>query len=494
MSKRTGLLFLLSIIGIAIFFRSYQIVEHFEFAHDGDLYSWIVKDIVVNHHLRLIGQLTSTEGIFIGPLFYYFLIPFYLLSSMNPLGVLLFAVLVGIVIVLSYYFVFSKLFGAPAGLIAAFLQASLFSRVATDRWVVPTITSNLWGVWYLYTVLMLARGNFVVFPLLGLLVGLIWHINFSLAPVLLVAPVAVIASRKLPKCSDVIKAVGMFILPMLPFVLFEFKHGFIQTNSFIKSFIINQGGGSGIDKFNHVFQQVVGNTVSLFFYPQREIFIAGNFFFYIILGLGLILVLKKKIEKKLLLILYLWIFSVVLFFSISSKITSEYYFSIIDTAVLAIIIISLAALYRFSKIGIAIVIVILLCIILQSLLILFTDKGYSRRGYLERKAVAEYIAKDAKNKDYPCISISYIASLGEDFGFRYMYYLNKLNLSKQGEDIPNYTIIPSTDRNDIPEVIDKSFGAIGVVYPKKDYDLIKTSKSCSSEDQNMIEPLFGYTQ
>jgi len=54
---------LLFIIALGFFFRSYQLVARFEFAHDGDLYSWIVTDIVVNHHFRLIGKLTSAAGI-----------------------------------------------------------------------------------------------------------------------------------------------------------------------------------------------------------------------------------------------------------------------------------------------------------------------------------------------------------------------------------------------------------------------------------------------
>ena len=67
--RRSHLLILALILVIGLFFRSYQLTERFEFAHDGDLYSWIVKDIVVNHHFRLIGQLTSAPGIFIGGLF-----------------------------------------------------------------------------------------------------------------------------------------------------------------------------------------------------------------------------------------------------------------------------------------------------------------------------------------------------------------------------------------------------------------------------------------
>ena len=271
---------LILIVLLAIFFRGYQVVERFEFAHDGDLYSWIVKDIVVDHHLRLIGQQTSTNGIFIGPLFYYLLIPFFLLTSMDPLGVLFFALLIGVTTTLSFYFVFKKLFDSTTGLIAAFLQAVLLVRIGDDRWVVPTITTNLWGIWYLYTILMLTRGNFTVFPLLGFLVAMIWHINFSLAPVLAVVPVAIIFSRKIPKSGDILKGLISLAVFSLPLVIFEVRHNFSQTKSFIGSFMIDQGGGSGLDKFSHVLQQVIGNVISLFFYPSRDLLIPGNLFLF----------------------------------------------------------------------------------------------------------------------------------------------------------------------------------------------------------------------
>ena len=64
------------IIAVGMFLRSIQLEDRFSYGHDQDLASWFVKDVLINGHLRLIGQETSTQGIFIGPLYYYLLIPF----------------------------------------------------------------------------------------------------------------------------------------------------------------------------------------------------------------------------------------------------------------------------------------------------------------------------------------------------------------------------------------------------------------------------------
>ena len=77
----------------------------------------------------------------------------------------------------SLYFVLSKLFKTEVGLIGAFLYAVLLSTVNTDRWVVPTITTNLWVAWYFYTVIKISRGDYKILPLLGILIALIWHIQ-----------------------------------------------------------------------------------------------------------------------------------------------------------------------------------------------------------------------------------------------------------------------------------------------------------------------------
>src|SRR3990167_5633158 len=196
--RRSHLLILALILVIGLFFRSYQLTERFEFAHDGDLYSWIVKDIVVNHHIRLIGQLTSAPGIFIGGLFYYLLTPFFLLSNMDPVGVSLLGIFVGIFTILSYYFVLSKLFNKAAGISVAFLHSVLITTVGFDQWIVPTLPTKLWAIWYFYIVISISRGNFAVLPFLGILVGLIWHVHLALAPLLFVIPISLVAARKLP--------------------------------------------------------------------------------------------------------------------------------------------------------------------------------------------------------------------------------------------------------------------------------------------------------
>ena len=129
--KDNRLLVLILIIGL--FLRTYEAKSLFLYGHDQDLQGWIIKDILVNKHLRLIGQETSTHGVFIGALFSYLMIPFYLIFGMDPIGGVALVTVIGIFTIWSFYYVFSKVFEKRAGLVAALIYSISFYTIFNDR-------------------------------------------------------------------------------------------------------------------------------------------------------------------------------------------------------------------------------------------------------------------------------------------------------------------------------------------------------------------------
>ncbi len=246
--KKPYLFLFTAILLIGLFFRSYHVLKWLNFDHDSELFSWIVKDIVVNHHFRLIGQLTTAPGIFIGPLYYYCLVPFFLLFNMDPIGSVIPIIILGMLTIASYYFVFSKLFNKNVGLVGSFIYAVSIQTVELDRRVVPSTPTGIWVIWYLYTVFMLARGNFKVLPILGILIGLIWHVHIALAPTLIAVPIAFFIAKRIPSK----KQMGIFLLitiiSSLPLIIFESRHQFVQSKSFIKNLTANFGNGGQISE------------------------------------------------------------------------------------------------------------------------------------------------------------------------------------------------------------------------------------------------------
>lgn len=490
LKKRPHFLILILILLIGLFFRTFKIIERFEFAHDGDLYSWVVKDIVINHHPRLIGQLTSAPGIFIGPFFYYLLVPFFTLTKMDPIGVLIPTTLLGLFTIISYYFVLSKVFSKHVGLIGSYLYALLIVTVNSDRWVVPTIATNLWAIWYLYSIIMISRRRWSALLLSGFLIGLIWHVHIALIPALLSIPIALIFSKKIPPLKYLLTFIILILISSLPLLVFEVRHNFSQTLSFISNLSQPKTGiAPGFYKLKLVLEMITKNINSLFFSPQ-SFKLTDNIIFLFVILLSPFFILKKiSLKIKELIILYSWIIGLILFFSLSNSLISEYYFSSIGVIFISFASLIFSCIFKSSRIGQFIVTLILGVALIKNAFFYITQNYYNK-GYLERKGVVDFIATDAKFKGYKCFGISYISVPGENVGFRYFFFLKNAHLIHPSLDVPVYNII-------IPEEIvneeKHKFGHIGVTTPAiKPYPPL--DQKCLGENTNLTDPMFGYVE
>lgn len=487
MFKKPHFIILLLIICLSLFFRTYQIVERYGYAHDAELFGWIVKDIVVNHHPRLIGQLTSAPGIFIGPLFYYMLVPFFLIFKMNPVGALVPITIIGVLTTLSYFVVFSKLFNKHTGLIIAFLHAILLTWVQFDRKIVPSTPTNLWMVWYFYTIIQIARGNFFVLPFLGILIGLVWHIHIALLPTLAAIPFSFIVSKKLPK----IKEVGLFLLSLfisnLPLFIFEIRHSFSQTKALIDNFITPHDAKSGGEKLIYMINFSSKNISNLFLSPYTLSDILRPLFVLLIILFAVLLIYKKIISKKEVIPSVALLLGVFGFFTLSSSPVSEYYLYSMEIIFVGILSLFLSFIWKNNS-GKVFVVLFLSVLLIRNLYHFTTDYIY-KKDYQERKSIVEYITTDAKQKGFPCLAVSYITSIGENTGFRYFFFLKNQQLIHPTLGVPVYNIV-------LPDELSKEvkikFGHIGVIPPKDSFSSKQLQIACSQPNSNLTDPMFGY--
>ncbi|MGB6839126.1 MAG: hypothetical protein WBE27_02550, partial [Microgenomates group bacterium] len=122
----------------------------------------------------------------------------------------------------------------------------------------------------------------------------------------------------------------------------------------------------------------------------------------------------------------------------------------------------------------------------------FFSMDINKSGYIERRAVVAEIKKDAQEKDFPCVAVSYITKPGYELGYRYFFWLEDIHVNHPKSRSPVYTIVFPL-REDIE--VHKTFGAIGIIYP--DYSLYTKegiALSCSGENSNLTDPMFGYTE
>lgn len=457
--KNKPRVFLIIIFVLGLFMRTYQLVARYGYGHDGDLASWIIKDVVVDKHPRLVGQLTSAPGIYIGPLFYYALIPFYLLTKMDPVGGLGLSVVISAASLFSLYYVINKLHGRKMAIMTFLFYAGSYLLAITDRGVVPTTPVVLWSVWFYYAV---SVGNLY---LSAFLFGLIWHIHLALG---LLAPL--VFSRKYPLKTWLIAGL-IFIFTSSPLILFEVKHGFIQTRSLVIGFIIPGARPDYFDKLHKVILYSARNINNI-------VGLNNNYLLPAILLMSLLLHPRRRLFAG-------WILLYVIFFTLHPIILSEYYLNGLNILWLVAMGLIVARLPRLPA-------AILLAGFLGLNLFLFLSSGGDGNGYVERKNLVNYIAADAQKQSFPCIAVSYMTNPGYDLGYRYFFWLKNLHVNHPSSGSPVYTIVfPHTRAGRL----DATFGGLGVVLPDQNrYFPDEIKKSCSGANSNLTDPMFGFTR
>ena len=484
-------LILIGILLIGLFLRTYQLRERFLYSHDQDLAGWFIKDVVIDKHLRLIGQETSTQGIFIGPFFYYLQIPFYLFSNMDPIGGTYLVTFLGLLTIVSIYFVFSQIFDKKVGLIGAFIYAVSFYTVNNDREVVPTMPVILWSVWFLYGLnLLLKNEQKKAFLVFGILVGLIWHINFALILPIILIPVTLYLSGKKLEYKNLISGLIALLITSLPLLLFEVRHGFQQTKAIFYSLTTPQSDTifSGYEKFQRVCFLMSKNIHGLFM---------GTFPWFsfenvsiIFLAILIFLIVKKIIDRRLLFLAVIWILIYIFFFSSYSKIVSEYYLNgatIIWILTFSIFIWQLLKRNEIRHFG-----VMILSLFFIFNLNKFFSYNLNESGYIQRKDIVSEIKRNSKDRGYSCVSVSYITDPGYNLGYRYFFWLENMQVINPDSGAPVYTIVFPLKPIFVTDV---NKGAIGFIYPSyKSYTKEGVEESCSGENSNLTDPLFGFTK
>src|SRR3989338_4095221 len=119
--KKNWILILILIIGA--FLRLYKIDQYMTFLGDEGRDSIIVRNLLVKADPILIGPGTSVGGMYLGPLYYYFMAPFLLLSNFSPVGPAVGVALLGVTTIYLLYIVCKEWFSKTAGLIASVLFA-----------------------------------------------------------------------------------------------------------------------------------------------------------------------------------------------------------------------------------------------------------------------------------------------------------------------------------------------------------------------------------
>ncbi|HUV71538.1 MAG TPA: glycosyltransferase family 39 protein [Clostridia bacterium] len=241
--KKNWLIFL--IIALALGLRLYRLPSYMTFLGDEgrDALVWLR---MTRGKLTLIGPQTSIGNMYLGPLFYYLMLPFYLLlGTAGPsIGMALFGG--GTTFLL--WFVGKEWFSQKVGLLAAFLYALspvaiVLSRSAWNPNIMPFFALlSVWGVWQFWQ-----EGNFIWLAAEGVLLSFAvqsHYLGLLLVPFVGAFFIIKLISLKKTKAKKLKKFLIHFalcllafvVLTILPLVWFDLRHQFINYQAFYKFF------------------------------------------------------------------------------------------------------------------------------------------------------------------------------------------------------------------------------------------------------------------
>ncbi|MBU0570271.1 glycosyltransferase family 39 protein, partial [Patescibacteria group bacterium] len=490
---------LLVILLLGLFLRIFKFSEFFQFNHEQDLQAWIVKDILINKHPRLIGQETSIVGLFIGPLYYYLLVPFFAIFNFDPRASIIPVTLISLATIASVYFVLTKLFDKKVGTIGALLYATSPAIIFLDRWAVPTVAALLWTVWFFYVVMEFLKGRFQTVPILIVLIGLIWHIHIAFVPLLLLVPVAILLSKKdvkkglvsVNKKCLVISLATCFLL-LIPFIAFEFRHNFQQVKGLLGANRTREGqarelrqGYYKVEVITEYMNRVVWSPVFYQTNLKNPTVAKIPLMLFIYLGLIVFLSKKKKLNKKEITLMFLWIAVVFLGLLFSERIISDYYFN--NLIIISVVVFSLSISYFLSKKLTKRVAAYFLMFLAAFGVWKVVSKKIPVREFEDREAIVEFITADADKNNYPCVAINYIGDVGIRYGYRYLFWWKGVDQIIPGNDVPVYSIVQPASISE--SEIEFRSGEIGVILPREPN--VPSESVCQNPSKQLL-PLNGF--
>lgn len=433
-NKISALLLLTVVIGT--FLRVYRINELMPFIGDQGWFYLSARDILIEGQIPLVGIASSHPWLHQGPLWTYMLAGTFWLFGFNPLNGAYLTIVLGVFSILLIYIVGSEMFSKRVGLIASILYATSPLVIIHSRTPYHTSPIPLFTLLFIFSLYKWVKGNNIFFPLSILFLVILY--NLELATTVLWFVLIVVLGyglwkkkawfKRLLNLKILIYSSLVFLTPMLPILIYDFKNGFPQTLKFAAWIGYRILKFFGFPSIHEDVESVNFDSMIKFsfnFY-QQLVFSASNIIAFIILVLSfgtLIFVaysLLRMRERNLgLAVLVLWVLiSIVGYFV--NKTPSEAYLPIFFPALIYLIAFSLGKIMSRKVLFIPTIIIILLFVCSNIYILLSSNYFTNKLNFSKRLTSANEIIKKTEGKNYNIVGKGN-GSQFESFTMNYEY-------------------------------------------------------------------------
>ena len=304
---------ILIVIILAAILRLYKISSYLEFLGDQGRDVYIVRRFLTKFDLMFIGPQTSIGNMYLGPYYYYLMAPFLLLANYNPIGPAIMIVISSLVTTYLIYLIFTKLlnhnfFGLYAGLLYAISPVAI--KYSNFSWN-PNIMPVLSIIYFYLNYLVFFKKQYKLIAWLTIIFVMALNSHYLaliFLPITLVTYLVSLFSFKTTFKKELnnlykptLTAALIFLISLLPLIIFDIKHNGQNINAFIQFFTVRQTtinlkAYKAIPNFYPLFNQI--NTRLIFAkFENWGTYLSPIFLFLIMTNL----ILRKKSKTKYLL-------------------------------------------------------------------------------------------------------------------------------------------------------------------------------------------------
>lgn len=243
--RNEKLLFLLILI-VASFLRLYRLESTIMFEGDQGRDAIIARQILIDHNLTLIGPVTSVGNMYLGPFYYYFMVPWLALSYPSPVGPHYGVAIVGIITVAFLYVVMKQMFNSRAAVFASLLYATSTVIITSTRFswnpnIVPIF--SLLIVYSLYQIKVNQQYRHIVWASISFaLIAQLHYMALLMGPIIIIILLWEFIKSKHKKNIFINAVVGLFAFLLIssPLLIFDLNHNFINAKGFQDFFTSSQ--------------------------------------------------------------------------------------------------------------------------------------------------------------------------------------------------------------------------------------------------------------
>jgi len=279
---------ILVLLAAAFFVRVYRVDQILGFYYDQGRDGLVIWDLIHNGKFFLIGPTTGIAGVFRGPFYYYLIAPFYLIGNGNPIYPSIFLVLTSVVAIALLYPLGPKSLNYEIGIFAVILAAFSYRIVMASRWLSNPTPMLLLSVILLCAMFKVLDGKKWAWPIITFTAGLsLFHFGSAgevfYFPAILIF--AIWQHTKLPDKKNLIISIIAFIITFLPLVLFDLKHGFIESRNIQKFLFTDKSFALPSARFIQdkldFFSDVFSNKIFISLYDKEKLIMASALLLFV---------------------------------------------------------------------------------------------------------------------------------------------------------------------------------------------------------------------